>query len=83
MTRYFVFVCPHYYPVGGMDDCTGVFDTLEEAKAAAVAAEDNYVDVSIAEIGEEMTEHWMDHTGSWVSKPFVPSSCLREEGEEE
>jgi hypothetical protein len=75
MTRYFVFVCPHYEAAGGMDDCTGVFDTLEEAKAAAVAAQRDYVTVSIAEIGEEMTEHWM-REGNWVSEPFVPSACL-------
>jgi len=70
MTRYFLFVCTHYYPRGGMDDCEGVFDTLEAAKAAAVAADERYVDVSIAEIGENVVEHWMQEDG-WVSKPFV------------
>lgn len=70
MTRYFLFVCPHYYPIGGMGDCRGVFDTLEAAKAAAVAADDAHADVSIAEIGENVVEHWMQGDG-WVSEPFV------------
>jgi len=73
MTRYFLFVCPNYYPRGGMDDCQGVFDTLDAAKAAAAAAvtDDDYVHVSIAEIGENVVEYWMREDG-WICKPFVP-----------
>ena len=33
MKRYLAFACPYYYPSGGMQDCVGAFDTIDEAKA--------------------------------------------------
>jgi len=35
MKPFLLFAGDTYYPVGGMDDCQGSFDTLEEAKLAA------------------------------------------------
>ena len=32
MKRYLVFVFDTYYPLGGMSDCKGDFDTLEECE---------------------------------------------------
>jgi hypothetical protein len=36
MKRYLVFTFHTYYPIGGMDDFLGDFDTLDEASAALV-----------------------------------------------
>lgn len=33
MTKFLVFDFSQYYPGGGLDDCTGIFDTIEEAQA--------------------------------------------------
>jgi hypothetical protein len=33
--RFMLFIYDRYYPGGGVSDCTGSFDTLEEAIAAA------------------------------------------------
>ena len=72
MTRYFVFVCETYYPCGGMGDCTGVFDTLDAAKAAAAAAKGDYRTTDVLEVGENLITHWMERDGSWTSEPFKP-----------
>lgn len=32
MRRYMTFAFPTYYPGGGVNDCTGTFDTLPEAQ---------------------------------------------------
>ena len=31
---FLLFVCPHFYPSGGVFDFAGAFETIEEAKAA-------------------------------------------------
>ena len=36
MKKYIVFGYDNYYPVGGLNDIAGSFDTLEEAKICAM-----------------------------------------------
>ena len=44
--RPFILFCfSRFYPCGGMNDCHGFYDTVEEAKAAADARDDDYAEV--------------------------------------
>ena len=45
MKRYMVFQCNQYYPSGGLDDVTGDFDTVMEARNT-LRKVDNYHDYS-------------------------------------
>ena len=40
MRRYWLFICPTYYPAGGMDDLKGNFESLEDAVNVGNANED-------------------------------------------
>lgn len=46
MKRYLLFCGDKYYPYGGWDDFRGAFDTLEEAREAAVPTRTIYGDPS-------------------------------------
>lgn len=39
MKRYLAFACPRYYPSGGMQDCVGAFDEIDDAKIALCKAD--------------------------------------------
>lgn len=42
MKRYLLFVCPIYYPGGGWKDFDGDYDTIDGARASALAKEPDY-----------------------------------------
>lgn len=53
MIRYMLFDAPTYYPSGGVFDCVGIFDTLQEAEASEVfrkALASGLSDVHILEV---------------------------------
>ncbi len=52
--RFLVFASSSYYPVGGWADCIGSADTLEDAVAAAKAANEDWSQVVDLETGEEV-----------------------------
>lgn len=55
MKRYLLFYGARYYPIGGMDDFQGSFDTIEEAKKAYLES-DNERDYSWADIFDLIQE---------------------------
>lgn len=56
LKRYLVFAGWNYYPLGGWDDLHGIYDTLEEAKAAALEAEDkgDWAHIVDSETGQQV-----------------------------
>lgn len=57
LKRYLVFACDSYYPAGGWDDFKGSYDTLDEAKAAALEAEKvhDWSDIVDCETGQRVS----------------------------
>ncbi len=48
MKRFLFFVSDHYYPQGGMFDCDGAFEEIEEVLRRA------------EKIGDNQSAHWLD-----------------------
>ncbi len=59
MNRYYVFSYEHYYPLGGMTDCCGRFETLEEAIACTDSQITDYREVW--DVVEEKLVYSKDH----------------------
>lgn len=60
MKRYWLFAYPDYYPSGGMGDCRGDFETIEEAMQYATDNELNCLDncdVIDSQTGEIVAEN--------------------------
>jgi len=63
--RFLLFTSATYYPYGGMDDCKGVFASLNDAVDQATSS-DGYSateNMHILEIGDELTVWECDRTG--------------------
>lgn len=51
MKRYLAFLFAKYYPSGGMNDCVGQFDTIDEAKNALAKGDGLYASDEIYSLG--------------------------------
>ena len=72
--KFLLFTAKTYYPYGGMDDCKGVFATLQDAINYAVRNQPVgwLDDTHVLEIGEQLIVHLVKaDTGTVeVSKPL-------------
>lgn len=60
MKRFLLFCGDHYYPVGGMSDFAGDFDTLDAAKAAAHSDWCNVLDTKTRQVFYRLGGYWSE-----------------------
>jgi hypothetical protein len=69
---YLLFAYDNYYPNGAMDDCRGVFSTIEDAQASRPAwkryDEDHIEIVHLREDGQWALVAWLDRHGWTVAE---------------
>lgn len=72
--KFLLFTAKTYYPYGGMDDCKGVFATLQDAIDYAVKKQPSgwLDDTHVLEIGEQLIVHLVQPNNGTVevSKPI-------------
>ena len=72
--KFLLFTAKTYYPYGGMDDCKGVFETLQDAIDYVIKKQPTgwLDDTHVLEIGEQLIVHLVkpDNGTVEVSKPL-------------
>jgi len=72
--KFLLFTAKTYYPYGGMDDCKGVFATLQDAIDYVIKKQPSgwLDDTHVLEIGEQLIVHLVkpDNGTVEVSKPL-------------
>jgi len=71
MKKFMLFKFSHYYPMGGIDDLQGFYETLDEAATVGRSIIDSSSDVQIFDLNQpdKVYEIDMFEKGEWVDLP--------------